>query len=217
MATALTIAEPGEAGAAPALVDFDATNGNKFENDGKTMVEVFNNTTSNQVQTISITGTPTGGTFTLTYDGQTTSAIAYNADAATVQAALVALSNLASGDVVITGSNPNFTATFGGALSGTDVALLTADGSSLTGGTTPDVDIAQVTGTLTVTVETGGQLGGKAVTDDTHSIAAGARKRIGPFRPNVYNYTSGANAGNVVMTVSGTGAANLDVQAFRCG
>jgi hypothetical protein len=57
----------------------------------------------NEAQTVTITGTPTGGTFTLTYSGQTTAAIAYNANAAAVQSALEALSNLAPGDVTVTG------------------------------------------------------------------------------------------------------------------
>jgi len=45
----------------------------------------------------------TGGTFRITYAGQTTADIAFNALAATVQAALEALSNVAPGDVVVTG------------------------------------------------------------------------------------------------------------------
>ncbi len=43
-----------------------------------------------------------GGTFTLSFAGQTTSAISYNATAAAVQSALEALSNIAAGDVVVT-------------------------------------------------------------------------------------------------------------------
>jgi YD repeat-containing protein len=44
-------------------------------------------------------GILSGGTFTLTFDGQTTSAINYNASAATVLAALEALSNIDPGEV----------------------------------------------------------------------------------------------------------------------
>jgi hypothetical protein len=57
----------------------------------------------NERQQLTITGVPTGGTFTLTYNGQTTSAIAYDANAATVQAALAALSNIGVGNVAVTG------------------------------------------------------------------------------------------------------------------
>lgn len=104
---------------------------------------------TNEVQTITITGTPTGGTFTLTYDGATTSAIAYNAAAATVQAALEALPNIGTGGVVgAGGSLPGtpVTITFSGALlSKRNVSLMTATGS-LTGGSSPAVSVATTTG-----------------------------------------------------------------------
>lgn len=99
----------------------------------------------NEVQTITITGTPTGGTFTLTYSGQTTSSIAYNAAASDVQAALEALSNIAVGDVVCAGGTLPGTAvtvTFEGALANTDVSLMTSS-SSLTGGTSPTITITE--------------------------------------------------------------------------
>lgn len=95
----------------------------------------------NEAQTISITGVPTGGTYTLTFDGQTTAAITYNANAAAVTAALVALSNVDSGDITVTGTYPNFTATFGGQYQSRNVPQMTAT-SSLTGGTAPAVAIA---------------------------------------------------------------------------
>ncbi|MBX3411469.1 MAG: hypothetical protein KF708_02035 [Pirellulales bacterium] len=58
----------------------------------------------NEVQQISFSGTaPTSGTFKLTFSGQTTAAIAYNASAATVQAALAALSTIGAGNVSVTG------------------------------------------------------------------------------------------------------------------
>lgn len=82
---------------------------------------------TNEVQTI-IAATAAYGTYTITYDGQTTSALAYDANAATVQAALIALSNLASGDVVVTGTSivTGLTLTFGGTLASADIAEITA-------------------------------------------------------------------------------------------
>lgn len=103
---------------------------------------------TSEVQTVTITGTPTGGTFTLTYSGQTTTAIAYNASAATVQAALIALSNIGTGDVVCTGGalpGTAVTVTFAGTLANTDVAAMTASGAGLTGGSSPAVVIATST------------------------------------------------------------------------
>jgi hypothetical protein len=103
--------------------------------------------TPSEAQQIAITGGPTGGTFTLTFSGQTTSTIAYNATASTVQTALEALSNIAPGDVVCTGGplpGTPVVVTFGGQYAGTDVALMT-DTESLTGGTAPAVTVTTTT------------------------------------------------------------------------
>lgn len=82
-----------------------------------------------EVQTITIAGAD-GGTFTLTYSGQTTAAIAYGASGPVVQAALEALSNIAPGDVTVTKLADVYTLTFGGALTG-NVAQLTSSATSL--------------------------------------------------------------------------------------
>lgn len=91
---------------------------------------------NNEIQLIALGGTAaTGGTFTLTFNGQATGNIAYNADAATVNTALEALSNIDPGDVTVTGSAGGpWTVEFTGTLSGTNVALMTIDVSNLTGG-----------------------------------------------------------------------------------
>jgi hypothetical protein len=99
---------------------------------------------ADEVQTATITGTPTGGTFTLKVDGETTAAIAFDANAAAVQAALEALSNVNPGDVTVTGTNPAFTITFTGALGGVNQPTIVA-AASLTGGTSPGVTIATST------------------------------------------------------------------------
>lgn len=78
----------------------------------------------------------TGGTFTLTYDGQTTSPLNWNATAAQVDAALEALSNIGSGDVTCTGGDlpTDIVIEFTGMLAKTDVPLITVTDSG-TGGT----------------------------------------------------------------------------------
>ena len=91
----------------------------------------------NEKQTLTMYGTPTGGTFALTFSGQTTGTIAHNADAVTIQAALEALSNIAPGDVVVTGGalpGTPIVIEFAGTYALTDVPLLTANTSGLTGG-----------------------------------------------------------------------------------
>ena len=101
---------------------------------------------ANEVQVITLTNAPTGGTFTLTYSGQTTGTIAYNASAATVDAALEALSNIGAGDVAVTGSAGGpWTVTFGTALASTNVAQMTGSGASLTGATNQAFAVAAVT------------------------------------------------------------------------
>ncbi len=100
-----------------------------------------------EVQTVTITGTPTGGTFTLTFDGQTTTALAYNAAAAAVEAALIALSNIAPGQVAVTGGpgpGTPWVATFVSTMG--NVPQMTASGALLTGGTTPAVAVTTNTG-----------------------------------------------------------------------
>lgn len=86
----------------------------------------------NELQLVVSAGT--GGTFTLTYSGQTTSALAFNISAADLETALVALSNIGPGDVDVTGSPGQWYVEFQGALAETNVAQMTIDTSSLTGG-----------------------------------------------------------------------------------
>jgi hypothetical protein len=94
---------------------------------------------NDEVQRLTVSAS--GGTFTLTYSGQTTSALAWNATDAEVKAALEALSSIggAGGSVEVTGGPGNdagtrpYLVTFAGALAGTDVDLMTADGTALSG------------------------------------------------------------------------------------
>lgn len=107
-------------------------------------VQVFHELTtivnhSDEVQTIVISGTPTGGTYTVTFDGKTTAAIAYNASGAVLQAALRLIPGLEKVTVVTTGSTPNFTHTVtltgvGGSLGAGSPPQMTST-SSMTGGT----------------------------------------------------------------------------------
>lgn len=76
----------------------------------------------------------TGGTFTLTYSAQTTAALAYNISAAGLELALEALSNIAVGDVEVTGGPGAWYIEFQGALAATNVGQLVVDGALLTGG-----------------------------------------------------------------------------------
>lgn len=95
----------------------------------------------------------TGGTYTLgvAVDGgtvQNTGALAFNANAAAIQAALVALTNVGTGNVAVTGTNP-FTITFaGGTLAGHQV-VVTSNPASLTGGTSTAALVETAAGAIT--------------------------------------------------------------------
>lgn len=90
-----------------------------------------------EVQTVQVDGT--AGDFTLTFDGETTAAIAFNATAAAMQTALEALSNVNPGDVTVTGGpggaggTTPYTVTFGGQYVGVNVPQMTST-NNLTGG-----------------------------------------------------------------------------------
>lgn len=102
---------------------------------------------TNEVQQVAITGSPTSGTFTLTYSGQTTAAIPYNATAAQVKTALEGLSNINPGDVDVTGGPLPGTAvsvTFKGQYIGTNVAAMTST-DSLGGGSSPASAVSTTT------------------------------------------------------------------------
>jgi len=99
---------------------------------------------TNEKVTLTMSGSPAGGTFTLTFGGQTTAAIAYNANAAAIQTALEALSSILRGNVVVTGTGP-FTVEFINALGKQNLGAVTADSSSLTGGTSPSMGVAVAT------------------------------------------------------------------------
>src|SRR5262245_26426459 len=102
----------------------------------------------NEVQTLTITGTPTGGSFRLKYGAETTDPIAYNAAAAAVDSALEALSNIGAGDVTCGGGalpGTPVTITFTGALAEQNVGLISVESPAFTGGTAPAASIAETT------------------------------------------------------------------------
>lgn len=90
-----------------------------------------------EIQTL--TRTSTGGTITLTFQGETTAAISASAagfTAAAVEAALEALSNVDAADVTVTGAAGGpLSVTFGGQYVGQNVDVLVVDNTSATGGT----------------------------------------------------------------------------------
>ncbi|ASZ75459.1 minor tail protein [Mycobacterium phage Kimona] len=117
-----------------------------------------------EVQLITVVGDPTGGTFTLTFDGATTAPIDIDASASEVQAALEALPNLGPGSITVD-AGPTFlsphqpwrVAFTGEGFEGVAQPLMTAS-SSLTdddgdSSTTPYVRVIRHTEGYTATPE----------------------------------------------------------------
>lgn len=104
---------------------------------------------TNAVQTLSVTGTPTGGTIPVTYAGRTTPVgIAFNSTSAAAQTILEALPNIGTGNILVGGgplpATP-LTLTFQGTLQKRPIALAVASSALLTGGTTPTATITTTT------------------------------------------------------------------------
>lgn len=95
------------------------------------------------VQSVSLTGTPAGGTFTLSYNGNVTSPIAYSATAAQVQSALQVLPGL--GSLVTASGGPLPAAVIVTIPAGYAQYTLVANGAALTGGTSPAAVVAVTT------------------------------------------------------------------------
>jgi hypothetical protein len=92
-----------------------------------------------EMYALTITGTPTGGTFTPSVDGQATTPVAYNAIASVLQTALEALPNVDPGDVIVTGG-PGPGTPYTIAFTRFTPATFTV-ANALTGGTTPNAAI----------------------------------------------------------------------------
>lgn len=132
-----------------------------------------------EVQLLTPTPTISGGYFTLTFDGEETAHIPWDATIAEIQAALEALDNIGEGNIVCTGDDPDpdaatqlsdggvVTMTFSGDLAGLNQPEMTADASNLTG----------VGHALAVTTDTPGVRGtyrgvqsGALVQDETNGV-----------------------------------------------
>lgn len=97
--------------------------------------DTFASTASSAIGTgwdLTISGIPTGGTFTLTVNGVATAGITYNASTAAIASALNALSGVTGLTGITVTSSAPFVLTF------PSNVTLSANGSALTGGTTPD-------------------------------------------------------------------------------
>lgn len=132
---------------------------------------------TDEVQTLTIGGTPTGGTFTLTYEGFTTAPIAWTATDATlvanIDAALGALQSIGGASNVTTAAGTvssgigTITITFVAALGKQAVSLIVADDDLLTG-TSPTAVVTETTPGVTAAGR--GSAKGALMTDVTNGV-----------------------------------------------
>jgi hypothetical protein len=129
----------------------------------------------NEVQTLTIGGTPTGGTFKIVFDGHTSGPITWSATdltlLANIQAALDAMPNVGTNGIVASAGTLSsgigtVLLTFGANLTKLAVALATAV-SSLTG-TSPTLAIAETTAGVTATAR--GAAPGALLIDTTNKV-----------------------------------------------
>jgi hypothetical protein len=128
---------------------------------------------TSEIQTITFGGTPTAGTFTLTFEGFTTAAISWSATNGTlvsnIDTALEALPNIGTGGVTtavgtMTAGIGTITVTFAGNLVNKAVSTITSV-SSLTG-TSPTLAVTETTPGVDATGR--GQRKGRLLIDSTN-------------------------------------------------
>lgn len=182
--------------------------------------------TGDEVQLVTISGTPTGGTFTLTYNGRrlpgggtpdvvgTSATIAYNAAASVVQTALEGIAGIGAGNVGVTGSAGGpYTVEFKGILGVQEMNLLTASAAGLTGGT-PAIAVTRVTmGTFDANRR-------RLWPGTVLSLFTGDNSKVAP-----YTGTGGQSAATIVGIggrnnidlFSGTSESDVDVPVYHFG
>jgi hypothetical protein len=139
------------------------------------------------VQTVTLGGTATSGTFTLSYGGQVTTALAYGATNTAVQAALVALSTIGTGKATVSGgplSTTAFTVTFDASLVPSTVV---ANGAALIG-SSPVLTVA----VTTPGVQAAGAFGAPATpwVDAGWIDDKGAVKKFAESKKDLFGYGS---------------------------
>lgn len=160
-----------------------------------------------EVQTVTITGTPTGGTFNLTLPGYgSATGLAYNITTAALATALSAAWGIT---VTVTGTaGTSYVITF--PTTAGDVPTISAS-SALTGGTTP---------TVTVAVTTPGVAG-----TNTRNVTAGTNRNLRAWaidvvdgvlkRRFILNAGEAVQSGDITYTASGLAEYQFTLTAFK--
>ncbi|MHC4132035.1 MAG: flagellar filament capping protein FliD [Planctomycetota bacterium] len=105
--------------------------------DSEIKVDGYPSSTTAEIQTLTLDSVASSGHFHLTYMGETTGEIAWNASTDDIKTALEALSTVSAGDITVggTGLDQAGTTTFTFLSSAGDVEMISIDAASLTGPT----------------------------------------------------------------------------------
>ncbi|MGO9922562.1 MAG: beta strand repeat-containing protein, partial [Isosphaeraceae bacterium] len=170
---------------------------------------------TDQVVTVSMDPTVTGGTFTLTYDGEVTDPLDYNASAAEVQDALQALPNIGTDNVSViqTEANGTWAVEFRASLGCESLPPLVAAGVDLTGGgvsavvTTPGATVLNTLTNIQAVILTAGA----SNSDMDASGYSGNVTMYGGVGDDTLiggsgtNYLDGGSGNNTIIAQSGGG------------
>jgi hypothetical protein len=172
-------------------------------NDGFRGVEITTNVSAlpgvNEKQTVTVDAA--GGVFTLTFDTEETAELDFDCTAAEMQAALEALPNIGTGNVVVTGGPGDaggttpYTVEFVGDLQSTNVDAMTSTATGLTGGAgtaaiaTPQGGAGTSTPSFTVAIQVKDQLSGAYTT----LLTSAAITALGTTRQRIYPGITAAN------------------------
>lgn len=142
---------------------------------------------SDERQSFIFKGSPTGGTFKVTFRGETTASIEYSTTQSTligrIKTAIAALPK-AAGATLTAGENPPNIA-ISGSLAKTDLPLMSCNGSGLTGGTSPSCTVE--------TLQNGGPISIQRITTEGQATT----------------YTAGLNAGATLGQITTGSDSNL--------
>jgi hypothetical protein len=161
-----------------------------------------------------------GGTYTLSLGGDITVPLAYNANAAAVQAALATLPNVGAGNVSVAGMGTAaqpFVAAWKGNLLSSSVAQLTADASNLQGALQASVDVTADGGPPTSAVEEVGftTTGTTSTSDDVLYEQQFTLSFEGQTTPLLAGNAAASTVQSALEALSTVGMGNVNVVAAQ--
>jgi len=185
----------------------------------------FTSQVGNEKQFVNFSGSPTGGTFTLTFGSETTAPITYTTTEPTlrsnVKTALEALAGIGASEVALSGPATRLTVEFKGTLAASDQPEMSCNGASLTpGGSSCAVALRQnggpasigkitPSGTITnfsVGLNAGSKPIGIAPGPDGNIwfTDQGTTRAIGKITPSgtITEYSAGLNAGSSPASIT---------------